>query len=148
MPLKGVGEKMYTILEEGLPRMEPGISHPDLTASNMIVESGRGILKVVDNELLTRNSYYLIDMLNTYRSFERSGGKVANEYIMRYQACGGNVTSLLTNHSFYVALWHLRVMGSSLEAGSIGYAVELSKKYTQDRVKKHPFIEICEKGFA
>jgi hypothetical protein len=145
LPIDNSVKMIFETLEENIPMTEEHISHPDLTAVNLILEEGTGNIKLIDNELLTQNNYFLIDLFNTHYSF---GGRLEADLLEPYLACykdnGGNLTSLAESERFYSALWYLRLIGSSLQAGAIGQAYQLSRKYIDGSGKTHPLIQLVK----
>ena len=121
------------------------ISHPDLTADNIIIQERTGELKLIDNELMTQSNYFLIDLFNTHYSFgykfERN---LLKPYMVNYMNNEGHLKPLIENECFYNALWHLRLIGASMQAGAIEKGVTLAKLYMEGGTKPHPLIKIAK----
>jgi len=64
LPLDNLRKDAYAALDHNSLVSEKCLSHPDLTACNIVVEKETGSLKLIDNELLTQNNYYLIDQFS------------------------------------------------------------------------------------
>jgi len=148
LPIDDSVKMIFKTLEVNAPVTEEHISHPDLTAVNLILEEGTGSIKLIDNELLTQNNYFLIDLFNTHYSFgQRLETDLLESYLASYTDNGGNLTSLTESERFYSALWYLRLIGSSLQAGAIGQAYQLSRKFVEDGGKIHPLIRLIKERF-
>ena len=148
LPIDGSVKMIFKTLEHNTPMTEEHISHPDVTAVNLIMEEGTGNLKVIDNELLTQNNYFLIDLFNTHYSFgRRLETDLFEPYLASYTDNGGNLKSLAESERFYSALWYLRLIGSSLQSGAIGQAYQLSQKFVEDGGKHHPLIQLIKERF-
>ncbi|MFX0195100.1 MAG: hypothetical protein ACFFCW_03170 [Candidatus Hodarchaeota archaeon] len=142
-PLDDIIRTIYITLDENAPLAQERITHPDVTAVNLILEAGSGNLKLVDNELLTQNSYFLIDLFNTHYSFEpRLEGDLLELYLTRYMDNGGDLGLLVQYEDYYCALWYLRLIGSSLEAGAIEKAFRLAQHYIEVGSKAHPLVQL------
>ena len=121
------------------------LSHPDITAVNLIIEDKTDILKIIDNELLIQDNYFLIDLFNTHYSL---GNNVKTEhlfsYLKAYIGNGGDISPLMENQKFYCSVWKIRILGSMLESGSLKQAFALAKS---SNTIKHPLINLIEEGF-
>ena len=149
LPLNEDIRMIFENIDEDLPHERECISHPDLTANNMIIESDTGQLKIIDNELLTQNSYFLIDLYNTYLSFGSKFENVILEpYLKRYTDNGGDLSKLIRHQEFYSALWSVRLIGSFLQAGKIKQAIHLSKRYLDGSGESHPIIRLAKQKFV
>ncbi len=115
------------------------LSHADVTPRNIIIDSATHELKLIDNEFLSSNSYYLIDIFNTYRSI-RHHKQLARRYLSAYQKNGGDLTSILDNSQFYLALWGLRIIVTHIQAGYIKRAFFLADNMVSNKFKSHPLI--------
>jgi serine/threonine protein kinase len=147
--LEEVIEKIYTIIDYNAPLVKERVSHPDLTASNLIVQDGTGKLKVIDNELLTQNPYYSVDLLNTHHSFGRKNrNKIIERYLRCYVDHGGDLSILIEHEHFFNALWHLRLIGTYLQSGSIGRAFQLAQDYERGDYDAHPVVELGKEILA
>lgn len=148
LPIDDSVKMIFKTLEDNTPMTEEHISHPDLTAVNLIMEEDTGSLKLIDNELLTQNNYFLIDLFNTHYSFGlKSKVDLLDPYLASYTDNGGNLTSLAESEHFYSALWYLRLIGSSLQAGAIAQAYQLSRKFVEDGGETHPLIRLIKERF-
>jgi hypothetical protein len=148
LPIHDFTKMVFANLEDNAHMGEEHISHPDLTATNLIEEKGTGRLKLIDNELLAQNNYFLIDLFNTHYSFgRRLETDLFEPYLASYTDNGGNLKSLAESERFYSALWYLRLIGSLLQAGAIGKAYQLSRKYIDDSGETHPLIQLVKEKF-
>lgn len=121
------------------------VSHPDITPTNMVFEKRTGKLKVIDNELLTKNIYYLIDLFNTYQSFT-GWPQIAKSYIESYCNSGSDLTLLVEYRSFFTAIWNLRLLGSMLQAGQMSQFHQLAKQIDSGRMQTHQIIRMAERS--
>jgi thiamine kinase-like enzyme len=148
IPIDDAIEKIYLVLEEA-KLDEHRISHPDLTVSNLIVAEESGTLKIIDNELLSCNQYYLIDLLNTYYSLHRV---IDQAQLISYLTCyvenGGNLRQLIDREEFFHALWYLRFIGSSLQAGDVGKAFHIAHRYAAGDIEEHILIKLAKERFV
>lgn len=119
--------------------IEMRVSHMDVTPSNLVVESGTGALKVVDNELLTQSPYYSIDLFNTYQSLGCSND-LAQKYLTLYARSGGDLSPLLEHRPFFLAMWALRHVGALLQAGDVPAALHVAERLRSDQFTSHPLI--------
>ena len=124
--------------------LKPKVSHPDVTPRNLVIQTGTGKLKVVDNELLTQSWYYLIDLFNTYASLGESQ-RLAEQYIEAYHRAGGDLTPLLDHSSFFLAVWGLRVVGAMLQAGDVERAFHLADQMCPARCDSHALMRAAER---
>lgn len=148
LPIHDFTKMIFANLEDYAPMREEHISHPDLTAANLIEEKGTGRLKLIDNELLTQNNYFLIDLFNTHYNFSlKSKIDLLESYLASYKNNSGDLTPIFESKRFYGALWHLRLVGSLLQAGAIGKAYQLSRKYIDDSGETHPLIQLVKEKF-
>ena len=148
-PMNEAIKKIFSILDNNTFIAQKRISHPDLTANNMILENDTGNLKVVDNELLTENSYYLIDLFNTCYSFgQEIEGELLERYLAHYVESGGDLSLIAEHEQFFLALWYLRVIGSSLQSGAIEEAFRLSQEYLENNYKLHPLVQLVGEKFV
>lgn len=151
-PIDDAIQKIYATLDGNTFLAEERISHPDLTADNLILENGTGALKIIDNELLTQNSYYLIDLFNTHKSFgQRLERELLEPYLVHYVENGGDLTLLAEHEQFFCALWYLRLIGSFLQAGTIGTierAFRLAQEYVEGHEKAHPLVQLVKRRFV
>lgn len=89
-------------------------SHPDISPSNL-VRTNTG-LKIVDLELLGKNSLYLIDLFNVCMSFSLTRQQL-EIYLESYKNAGGKLHPLVKYWDQVMALWILRCLVSGLESG-------------------------------
>jgi len=89
-------------------------SHPDISPNNL-VRTNTG-LKVVDLELLGKNSLYLIDLFNVCLSFSLTREQL-EIYLESYKNAGGKLHPLVKYWDQVMALWILRCLVSGLESG-------------------------------
>jgi thiamine kinase-like enzyme len=120
------------------------ISHPDITPRNLVIESETGELKLIDNELLGYNDYYLIDLFNTYHSFD-GVEDAGNAYIEAYRISGGDLSPLLEQPDLFLALWKLRRIGSLLQSGRMGEALQLAETSDTNKIALHPLFAAAER---
>jgi len=146
-PIDEAMQKIYATFEEGTIPSEDRISHPDVTAVNLILENGTGMLKIVDNELMTQNTYYLFDLFNTHFSFGKQKNQLAQRYLSYYLQSGGNLTSLVEHERFFGAMWHLRLIGSNLQSGDLQSAFKLAKAYVDHPTEIHSLIGLVKEKF-
>lgn len=140
LPIQDFIERSFTIIEDYDHNENQRISHPDLTAGNLIIEPITKSIKIIDNELLTQNSYNLIDLFNTVYSFGTYTNKLLYPYLDQYRNKGGNIEEIRENKEFYESLWYVRLIGSLLENGNIKGAY---KYYKQLEFKQnvHPIFD-------
>lgn len=147
LPLESAVQKIQATLDQDMPETDMRVSHPDVTPSNLVVEAKTGIIKIIDNELLTQNRYCLVDLFNTHHSFgPRLGSNLLGPYLSHYQAAGGDLAPLLEHEPFYHALWHLRLIGSLLQAGEIGPAYRQAQAYAKDEIGAHPLVRVARES--
>ncbi len=93
------------------------LSHPDLSANNILLENKTGRVVVVDNELLGVGPGWILDGRNS----------VLNEFT---PVALGYETSQETT-DFLELSWHLRWLGTALDAGdfSLGYSVAVYRDF-------------------
>ena len=145
-PIDEAIQEIYEILDEGIP-IEVRVSHPDVTAANLILENSTGMLKIIDNELMTQNSYYLLDLFNTHRSFGRLQNHLLQEYLSHYVQNGGKLTPLVEHERFFEAMWQLRLIGTALQAGHLHSAFELANKFTKHAEEPHSLTMFVKENF-
>lgn len=115
------------------------ISHADVTLKNLIVDSNTHTVKLIDNEYLSFNNYYLIDVFNTYRSL-RDYKKYRNKYLCAYHEFGGNLSPIIDNSQFFQSLWALRILVTLIQAGYINRATRLAEEMFNTKFKIHSLI--------
>ncbi|HNT64415.1 MAG TPA: hypothetical protein PKN04_01400 [bacterium] len=118
----------------------PKLSHADVTPKNIIPDSTSGRLKLIDNEFLTCNRCCLVDIFNTYRSI-RHNQETARSYLAAYQENGGDLQPILANRQFYLALWGLRIVVTTIQGGDIKGAFSLADGMLANQFKTHPLID-------
>jgi len=149
LPLDRLTKDTYAALDHDFLVSSNYLSHPDLTARNIVVEKGTGSLKLIDNELLTQNNYYLIDLFNTYWSFgKRLRSQLVEPYLVHYMESGGDLSYLIDHERFFNLLWHLRIIGSLLQAGkvhTIQEAFEVAQQDVEgDAQVTHPIVQLVK----
>jgi hypothetical protein len=100
------------------------VSHPDITIQNLIKNKATSF-KIIDNELLTHNSYFQIDLFNTLNSI--SCENYSEIYLHSYKESGGDLTQILNNSKYYSCIWKLRILGSCAQAGNYQKMEKLNK---------------------
>lgn len=149
LPIDDALKRIDSSLHEASLTTTEHISHPDFTARNVIIEESSGDVKIIDNELLTQNQYYLFDLFNTHYSLDGIlRNKILERYLIHYTASGGDLTDLVENERFFTALWYLRLIGSLLQGGPIGKAVKLSRHYAKGDVEPHPLVRLANERFV
>ena len=139
---------IFSVLEDNRFVAEERISHPDLTADNLVLDDSTMALKVIDNELVTQSHYYLIDLFNTHKSFGRKfEGDLLERYLDNYVENGCDLSLLVKHKSFFATLWYLRLIGSALQAGAIRKALLLAQQYTEGRTEEHPLFQLVKRRF-
>lgn len=116
------------------------LSHSDVTPRNIIMDRATNESKLIDNEFLSSNGYYSIDIFNTYRSI-RHYKKLVKKYLIAYQKHGGNLKPILDQRQFYLALWGLRMIVTQVQAGHIGRAFQLADEMVSNQFNTHPLIK-------
>ena len=148
LPIDEAVQRIYAVLDSSAFSVEERLSHPDFTPANLILEEGTGKLKIVDNELLTENHYYLIDLYNTHKAFGNGfSSDLIAYYLSQYEQNGGDITPLVEHEAFFDALWSLRLIGSSLQGGAVGKAFHLAQQYLEGRAEIHPLVTIAKERF-
>lgn len=142
LPINKAIQKIYYHLDESLPHMPQRISHPDITASNLVLDNDENDIKIIDNELLTRSSFYLFDLFNTHFSFRRiKRPEFQTDYLASYCREGGDLTALVEHAEAFSALWHLRMISTRLQRGKFSQALDLADNYTAGTGGQiHPMI--------
>lgn len=105
----------YTRLEKQIPEC---LSHPDLSANNIISESGTGRLFVIDNELLGIGRGWILDARNSFLD----DGSVST-----------SCNSEALNH-FVARTWALRRLGSALDEGRMADIAAIVAPYVTSAV--------------
>jgi len=146
-PIDEAIEEIYATLDEGTIPIEHRISHPDVTAANLILENGTGKLKIIDNEFMTQNGYYLFDLFNTL-NFGKLRNQLVKEYLSHYVQNGGKLTSLVEHERFFEAMWQLRLVGTALQIGDLQSAFELTNRLTGGIGETHPLIKLVKENFV
>jgi len=142
-PLDQAIQRIYATIDKSADLVEQRISHPDLTPINLILEDGTGSLKIIDNELLTQNPYYLIDLFNTYHGFgKRARNRISERYLRGYGDNGGDLSVLIEHEHFFNTLWYLRLIGTYLQSGAVDKAFRLAQEYVQGSYSTHPLVEL------
>lgn len=148
LPIDEAVQRIYAVLASSAFSVEERLSHPDFTPANLILEEGTAKFKIVDNELLTQNHYYLIDLYNTHKGFGNGfSSDLVAYYLSQYEQNGGDVTPLLEHEAFFSALWYLRLIGSSLQGGAVGKALHLAQQYLEGCAETHPLVTVAKERF-
>lgn len=142
-PLRQTLEHLLWILDEQAPRLAPALCHPDLSAANLVVERSTGRIKIIDNELLGSGSYYCVDLLATYRSFGSRRRRLAHRYLQAYAEAGGQLGLLSEHRGYLEAVWLLAHVGSLLQDGAIGHAVELARDWREGRHREPELLDLA-----
>ena len=98
------------------------LMHPDLSPANVVV-TGRGELKVIDNELLTTGSMPLVDVCNTARALPAAA---VQTYVGMYRKA--SATEFVTTRALQ-SIWVAREVGASFIRGRVVQACELLRRY-------------------
>jgi len=126
------------------PDIEARVSHPDIQADNLILETDTHRLKLIDNELLTYSRHYLIDLFNSHLSFiDELGPDFLGIYLQSYVRNGGDLGPLLEHERYFQALWYLRLIGTALQDGNIASAFRYSQEIAAGFPKLHPLIQLA-----
>ena len=120
-------EQLATLPELNQPRVA---SHPDISPSNL-VRTNTG-LKVVDLELLGKNSLYLIDLFNVCQSFSLTHQQL-EIYLESYKNAGGKLQPLVKYWDQVMALWILRCLVSGLESGKQTVSRRVQRLQSEDQ---------------
>lgn len=148
LPIDDAVERIHQTLDADSPPPGARLSHPDLTAVNLILEDATNAPKIIDNELLSANEYYLIDLFNTHRSFgSKLSGELLEPYLAAYMAAGGDARPIAAHAEFFYALWSLRVVGSMLQAGSLGNAFHYARGFDAREADAHPLIRLVKEKY-
>lgn len=91
-------------------QVEPRISHPDLSANNLLLERSSGRLVIIDNELLGVGPGWILDRRNSWVSADPA-----------HAAAPPDVPA-----AFIEQTWRLRQLGSALDAGDFAAAARLA----------------------
>ena len=146
-PIDEAIEEIYKTIDQGSLLDHDRISHPDVTGVNLILENKTGVPKIIDNELMTQNSYYLFDLFNTHGSFGKQRDQLAERYLSHYLQSGGNLTPLVEHERFFEAMWYLRLIGTKLQSGSLRRAFALASAYADKPRETHPLIRLVKEKF-
>jgi serine/threonine protein kinase len=142
-------QSILQIVRDWRPFGQCNLCHPDITPSNLMIQTTTRRLKLIDNELLTQSVYYPIDLFNTHKSLgPRLGSDLLEPYLVHYVENGGDLTLLAEHEQFFCALWHLRLIGSSLQNGAIGEAFQLAQQYVEGHAEAHPLIQLVKERFV
>ncbi len=116
------------------------VSHPDITLQNLI-KCKTSAFKIIDNELLTNNNYFHIDLFNTLNSISCENHSAI--YLNSYMENGGDLKQILDNSKYYSCIWKLRMLGSCAQAGDYQ---ELAKLNSIEAQKiSEPILKCIEK---
>ena len=135
--------KIVSIVHENMPKESVSLSHPDITIKNLVIDKHTGSLKLIDNEFLSFNSYFLIDLFNTFRSLRYSRG-LTKRYLEAYRDFGGTLRPVVDNSTFYSAVWALRIIQTLFSAGKIERGFQLADEMFNGNFREHPLITIAE----
>lgn len=149
LPMEGAGMAPWAALDHDHLASKDRLSHPDFAARNIVVEKGTGFLKLVDNELMTQNNYYLIDLFNTYWSFKQGlRSEFFEQYLTHYVERGGDLRPLVNDEQFFSLLWRVRTIGTLLQAGKPRTFHEARKlaRFDLDAVSRarHPIVRFAK----
>lgn len=89
----------YQVLQ---PTLEKRITHPDLSARNLIVDSSTGCVRIIDNELLGYGHGWILDWQNSLLSKSGAERLKVDTDVLR---------------PFIEKTWRLRQLGSALDEG-------------------------------
>jgi len=146
-PLDEPINKLLKIIDNYSLELEVCLSHPDLTPRNVILEQSTGLLKIIDNELMTINNYYYIDIFNTLFNIDpKIGSDILESYLECYERNGGNLNILLVNEEFFYAVWNIRLLGTLLQKGSFDDAFYLAKNIIEEKSDVHPIMNILRES--
>jgi len=142
LPVDEFVDRIFSIFNEKTPTVTESLSHPDITPVNVIVDRVSGEMKVIDNDLFTQSSYYLIDIFTTYRSIgiDRPND-ILKKYLSLYIEQGGELWPLVDFEDFFQALWCYRVVGTCLQEGNIQQALDTVDSFLQKNIPTHPVIQ-------
>lgn len=145
LPVDEFVDRVFTILREKTPKIPERLSHPDITPVNVIVDSASKEMKVIDNDLFTQTSYYLIDFFTTYRSIGVDNpDDLLKRYLLLYLEKGGDLKPLVDCEEFFHALWSYRVAGTYMQEGRIQQALDMVNDYLLETIPTHPLIQVVK----
>lgn len=121
------------------------VHHPDISPSNIIWRVSEKMPIIIDNELLSVGSHWMIDLFNMSYAFRDIKGS-SDRIIRAYVECGGDLKPLIQEPGFYIGMWGIRRIGSLLQKGSFDRAYNLADDY-QEKIRKldHPIINSIRK---
>lgn len=123
-----------------------GLSHPDVTADNLIIDSETGKLKLVDNELVGQNQYFLVDLFNTHKSMRKFERSLIRPYLEAYIRYGGDLSPLYDQEQVFNAIWSIRLIGSALQKGAIRQAYQTAQMYCAGTLKPSPMLQFLQEN--
>jgi len=144
LPLDEFVNLTLNILKADLPKGNIRLSHPDVTPVNVIIDT-TGAFKAIDNDLITQNSYYLVDLFTTHRSMRELPTSILLDYLKSYCINGGNLEPLIVNETFFNALWTYRLVGTSLQEGFVQQALDIANDFVKGDLPTHPVIATIKK---
>ena len=147
-PLDELARRVLDIIDSGHVPGTVRLAHPDVTGRNMVVAERTGQVTLVDNESLTQNDYFLIDLFNTHKSFgDRLAPELARPYLRHYVECGGNLAPLFEHTPYLTAIWHLRLMGYYLQNGKPRRALEIARHAVTEGTGPHPLVKLARQEY-
>ena len=112
-PVRAFVEEWQHAFETVGAQVESRISHPDLSANNLMLERGSGRLMIIDNELLGVGPGWILDRRNSWVSADTTQAAVPPD-----------VPAAFIDHT-----WRLRQIGSALDVNDFDLALSLAKNW-------------------
>lgn len=141
LPVSDSIQYLLQVIERDEPDGVMRLSHADVTLKNLVVEKATGRLKLIDNEFLSFSNYFGIDLFNTHRCL-RYSENLARQYINAYHRHGGDATLILENSHFFLALWGLRIIVTTMQTGHTERAYQLADKMLSGEFRHHPLLSL------
>ena len=120
LPLVGrdLFDRVVATIRERAADFEPAVSHPDITAANVIVSGEAPI--IIDNELLCRSRHHRIDILNLLHNLDAVDRPRA---FASYLDLAGVTPGEWHRHTDYLRhLWLARQVGSDVRRNDLAGA--------------------------
>jgi len=116
------------------PVEKSGLSHPDVTLRNIVIEKDNGNFRIIDNELLSQSPYFLLDIYNTCYSLYPSK-ELISYYLNRYASCMIRFSLQPGWESSLAAAWSLRIAGSHFQAGKFQKGIEALEHWDESNLE-------------
>lgn len=145
LPLDNFAAKVFHLLSDEMSNVKASLSHPDITPVNVVVDNLSGEMKVIDNDLFTHNTYYLIDIFIVHRSIGSVQTlETLKQYLLHYVKQGGDLSPLVDYEDFFNALWTYRVVGTCLQEDKIQQGLDIADHFLQGSLATHPVIDLVK----